>query len=252
MNRRRGALQSRERKWIKLVLEQRDGKKCSCPGLLPFCKNKHPVSGSGTGCVCDRLEIHHIDNNWRNQDPKNLILLCSSCNSAYREWEKAQKRVLSVSNDFGKFMENMKKIPDQVVHQLAGQGSTVSDKTQTDIPNSATERILAEVNYDEGSTEMKVTSKAWRPYIKWIGEYLDKKNRIRKAEAIDSGSWVVGVSTTTIYRYLRPLKSESGPLIEYTDSVGNRWISRKEYYNEKVKGLFKNPEITLEEGDPVK
>jgi hypothetical protein len=25
------------------------------------------------------LDIHHIDGNWRNDNPKNLITLCRSC-----------------------------------------------------------------------------------------------------------------------------------------------------------------------------
>jgi 5-methylcytosine-specific restriction endonuclease McrA len=27
----------------------------------------------------EELEVHHIDGNWRNDDPKNLVTLCATC-----------------------------------------------------------------------------------------------------------------------------------------------------------------------------
>lgn len=86
-----------EYRQIKDKIRERDNRACQ------LCSK---IKQSGD----NKLDVHHIDYNKRNSDPKNLITLCHSCNKEVESDKKAWTRIFKrkIKNIY-KQMELMRK-----------------------------------------------------------------------------------------------------------------------------------------------
>jgi len=162
------------------------------------------VARDGEQCVlCRRgptqkrcLEIEHIDGNLHNEAPKNLCLLCSSCNKKLEIIPPEQKRRI------------LKKRCDYIV--------CVRERERS---QEATLTTRYQVSYQKGSPEMQANDFFEVDYREWVLKQVREYSSYPKTEAINSGAEIVGCSSVTSRRYLEKLISAEGILEEYKNPL---------------------------------
>jgi hypothetical protein len=154
----------------------RDGEHCKICLAIPTTQNG--------------LDIDHIDGDKTNGDPRNLRLLCRSCNVSEENKSRAQ-------------------CPSD-------QGEREREEGQ---PNT---RLAKEaVDYKGGSIEMQACFLFELDYRDWVLKEVKQKGAFLKKEAIFAGAEIVGCSPTTTSKYLAKLTSSAGPIQEYKDKLGD-------------------------------
>lgn len=145
------------------------------------------------------LDIDHIDGDPWNNDQNNLRLLCRRCNVT---------------------LENQsRKLPsDQYVCERERKEGKAQTRVSRDI-----------VNYKEGSTEMQANFLFELEFRRWLMGKINELGGYSKLDAIASGAELVGCSPTTTARYLLKLTSNSGPLKEDRDMLGDFILTMKEH-----------------------
>lgn len=178
------------RDWCYRFLVQRNGGREECRR----CKAK-PKKPKG-------LFIDHIDDNRLNRDPDNLRLLCPGCNTQ-TAWEHA------------------KGLPDFEGKLIGAVSGCVSERDSTPDRMAAVRSVL---DYQSGSMEMRASDLFAVAFGQWLQEYVRDHTTISRKEAIASGAYKVGCSTISASRYIDPLVSELGPLMEVKDTFHKTMI----------------------------
>lgn len=174
-----------ERLWVYRFLVARDGEQC---------------------LICERpptkrraLEIDHIDNKSKNDDPDNLCLLCRSCN---------ERMILC------KVQDKMRLIRYKVLkHVCVCENSNKNDKGGNGRQDyGAVSQVQELIDYSSGSQEMKANAVFEKDFRKWLLAIVGHNGSYPKQEAINSGAERVGCSPVTTKRYLEKLTSTGGVL----------------------------------------
>ncbi len=180
-----------QRQWVYRYLIERDGNKCSLCG-----KKEKDV----------KLEIDHINGNPSNQDPKNLRLLCHSCNikNAIHLNQKSRHK------HHGVFVER--------------EGEKLD----------ATTKYKQKIKYYEGSIEMQANECYELEFRSWLTAYLKNFIEIEKEEAIASGAERTGASINACRNYLMKFTSKEGPGYIFRLQSKTRVVRlKKQYLHEK-------------------
>lgn len=149
------------------------------------------------------LDIDHKDGNKDNNDPSNLQLLCRKCNQAKENRRRS-------------------KCDHNVCVSVEG--------------SPATRIVRDQVDYLQGSPEMKANSYFEIDFRVWLLKEIDKRKGlgVDRKEAINTGAELVGCSPMTTSRYLDKLLSKAGPLKEEKDLMGNKILVLKEAIQKAV------------------
>ena len=158
MANRTSRLNSRELKLIKKELKSKNGKKCN------ICKNIFPIK---------KLIVDHIDNNYLNNNMKNLQLACQGC--------------------------NIKKNPPY--------------QKERDVDNVCVSKCVSlDEAPKPQSAEMARNMKSEPMFISWLEKEMQCSNKMELEDIVCSGAQYSGVSVDTIRsRYLKKLTSRLGP-----------------------------------------
>jgi hypothetical protein len=175
------------------MLVYRDGEICRGCGL-------EPSNGK-------RLEKDHIDNDGFNWKELNLQLLCKSCNTIKGNRER-----------------HSKPAPRRTGRTVI-PGGTLGERERLMDPTS---RVNALVDRSAGSVENQLNDLFEPRFVAWIREKLQLQGMVLKADALNSGAYVIGCSTTATRKYLDKWASPEGPFMEVRTPDGHRAITLRE------------------------
>ncbi len=185
--------QHKTKLWVYRYLVLRDGNQCRHCGKIPAALNEKPTARNPA-----TLEIDHVDGNKRNDDPRNLQLLCKKCNVTKENKGRAGRESPSAMR------EREKK---------EGKPAT----------RMATELI----DYTKGSPEMQASFFFQDDFRQWLLDVIAKQGSFLKQDAINAGAEVVGCSPSTSTKYISKLTSSEGPLKETRDMIGGTHLQFK-------------------------
>lgn len=170
MANRTSRLNSRELKKIKISLRNRDGLKCN------ICKNSLTIK---------TLIVDHIDNDYSNNNMRNLQLACQSCNIKKNPPYQSKKDV-----------DNMR----------------VGGCVGLDEPPKPQ------------SAEMARNMKSEPMFISWLEKEMKHCNKMELEDVVCSGAQFSGVSIDTVRtRYLKKLTSRLG-FYDVIEELGVKYI----------------------------
>uniref|UniRef100_A0A6M3ILY0 Putative homing endonuclease n=1 Tax=viral metagenome TaxID=1070528 RepID=A0A6M3ILY0_9ZZZZ len=184
-----------ERAWAYQYLAERDGEICQkCHG---------GITEKGA------LDIDHIDGKKTNNDPRNLRLLCRSCNVAMGNKARSRRRAaeaLSIEKE-----------------ALRTEGR----------PETRIVRQIVDFRGDESPTSMQANQLYETDFRVWLLSYLRANHFILQEDAVNGGAEAVGCSPQTARRYIAKLTSITGPLNRHRDKLKNTLITFKDEFKEK-------------------
>ncbi len=149
-----------------------------------------------------RTEIHHVNFDPKDWNPKNLKLTHGSCNQE---------------------IENKRRVQGPSVHT-----KTKSYNLVNYLDLSATALAHQLIDYKNGKIPMQATLFFEDNYRSWIMEEIRTKGPKEKKQAINGGAEFIGSSPQTTASYLSKLTSEQGPLREQRGLDGATYIVFKD------------------------
>lgn len=187
MTRRYSRLNSRELNAIRKFIISRDGNKCNnC--------DEEPIKG--------KLVVDHIDNNFLNNEPGNLRLICQSCNIRKNPpySKKTDVDNFSLSLSFPDF-----EVDDDYL-------SSASDITLDNYP--IWKNLRSEPMFQV-----------------WLKKEMTKKLSMDIKQVLNDGANIAKCSSKTTSSYLEKLVYETGPYkIEKDSETGARILCWKEKF----------------------
>lgn len=171
------------RLWVYRYLVARDGEQCV------LCERKPTKRIS--------LDVSHIDNNPKNDDPDNLCLLCHSCNARMKLCKATEKARLI-----------RYKCALHVCVCVNGHKNANRENDRHDY--GVNSQIKELIDYSAGTQEMKANALFERDFREWLLALVGEYGSYPKQEAINTGAERAGCSPATTKRYLEKLTSAGG------------------------------------------
>lgn len=166
---------------------------------------RYLVARDGELClICERrpsrrisLDIDHIDNNPKNDDPDNLCLLCPSCNNRMKLCKVHEKiRLIRYKSALRMCM------------CVNGHNNDKGQDVRHDY--AATSQVKELLDYSSGTIEMKANALFERDFREWLLTLIGQYHSYPIKEAINAGAEKLGCSPATTKRYLDKLTSSTG------------------------------------------
>ena len=122
---------------------------------------------------------------------------------------------------FHEFFRRRRNGPDRPLYKREGGGSDVLH----DFTPSTDEHVESEAEWSE---ETRKNRRIKHPFQKWCLDLVGERGEVPMSTIIDGGAWVFDCSTSTTTKYLRPMKSEFGPLEIRRSSAGRNVVVLRE------------------------
>jgi len=211
---------------LKLAVRHRDGNLCF------WCKAEgiefsdegfqHKDQSSNEKSARKKLDLHHIDGKSNNNSMSNLRLYCRSCNQKDRVASNPPKE----------------------------QSSFNGVRARKNV--SPTEQVKRNLDYQDGSVEMKANDNFEIEFRHWLEAKLrsNPQHRILMKEAIYGGAERCGANPTTTRRYLNKMTSEEGSLKEVKDEFKHKIIVFRHLEASDIYDISSENKAILSNNDP--
>lgn len=99
-------------------------------------------------------------------------------------------------------------------HQSLMAGYSAENMRERIKSNDIISHVRSDVDYKDGSIEMKASAIILDKWLKFMNEYLEVNQYITKDAAIYAGAYASGGNPSTIYRHVRTYSAFNGPFQE--------------------------------------